>query len=224
MKRKVKILKAKGGADAATESFGKSSGYSGSSRPDPKGGFDLSSGQGPTFGGAPATTGGGGNKTINNTTQKTVKTNVTNNTNQTKKTGSASPFLSVQILSDIANKVNKYTRTQKVRGENIFGKPVDLPASRDYYRTYGKPIDVMSKEGVDYMKKAGLIKPTKTVGNGGGDNSPQLCPDGTYPPCKTPVTQVKNPVTKKNPFLSGFKAYDDGGEVVISSNVDKDLL
>ena len=27
-----------------------------------------------------------------------------------------------------------------------------------------------------------------------------------------------------NNFLSGFKAYDDGGEVIISSNVDKSLL
>jgi hypothetical protein len=58
----------------------------------------------------------------------------------------------------------------------------------------------------------------------GGDSSSQLCPDGTTPPCKTPTTQIKNPVSTPNPFLSGFKAYDDGGEVVISSNVDKDLL
>ena len=59
----------------------------------------------------------------------------------------------------------------------------------------------------------------------GGDNTPtQLCPDGTTPPCKTPGTQIKNPVSTPNPFLSGFKAYDDGGEVVISSNVDKSLL
>ena len=41
----------------------------------------------------------------------------------------------------------------------------------------------------------------------GGDRN-QLCPDGTYPPCKTPGTQT----------------FDMGGEVVISSNVDKDLL
>ena len=52
----------------------------------------------------------------------------------------------------------------------------------------------------------------------------QLCPDGTNPPCKTPATQIKKPVTNPNPFLSGFQSYDDGGEVVISSNVDKSLL
>lgn len=41
----------------------------------------------------------------------------------------------------------------------------------------------------------------------GGDR-PQLCPDGSYPPCKQPQTQ----------------SYFGGGEIVISSNVDKDLL
>lgn len=55
------------------------------------------------------------------------------------------------------------------------------------------------------------------------DNSPQLCPDGTVPPCKTPATQIKSPA-QKTMFLSGFQSYDDGGEVVISSNVDKSLL
>ena len=58
---------------------------------------------------------------------------------------------------------------------------------------------------------------------GGGNEGPQLCPDGTYPPCKTPETQIKSPA-QKNMFLSDFKAYDEGGEVVISSNVDKSLL
>jgi len=50
----------KGGADAATESFSKSAGSSRKGRADPVGGFNLSGGQGPTFGGAPPTTGGGG--------------------------------------------------------------------------------------------------------------------------------------------------------------------
>jgi len=72
---------------------------------------------------------------------------------------------------------------------------------------------------------ANTIKQTKqqTVSNQGDDSFQQLCPDGTYPPCKSPAQQIKSPA-KKNMFLSGFKSYDDGGEVVISSNVDKDLL
>jgi len=40
------------------------------------------------------------------------------------------------------------------------------------------------------------------------DNNNNLCPDGTTPPCKTPTTQK----------------FELGGEIVISSNVDKSLL
>jgi len=58
---------------------------------------------------------------------------------------------------------------------------------------------------------------------GGNDNSSQLCPDGSAPPCKTPTTQIKPPA-QKNMFLSDFQSYDTGGEIVISSNVDKNLL
>ena len=86
---------------------------------------------------------------------------------------------------------------------------------------------LMSQKFVDTGDEAFYKKPNYTLGanNNAGDNSPtQLCPDGTTPPCKTPTTQIKNPVSTPNPFLSGFKAYDDGGEVVISSNVDKSLL
>lgn len=60
-----------------------------------------------------------------------------------------------------------------------------------------------------------------TGGDGGGQQ--QLCPDGSTPPCKTPATQIKAPA-KKNMFLADFRSYDDGGEIVISSNVDKNLL
>ena len=60
--------------------------------------------------------------------------------------------------------------------------------------------------------------------SGNGNNQQQLCPDGSIPPCKSPVTQIKKPITQPNQFLTGFRAYDDGGEVVISSNVDKSLL
>ena len=56
----------KGGADAATESFSKSVGSTRPGRKDPVGGFNLSDGQGPTFGGAPPTTGGGSGGNNNN--------------------------------------------------------------------------------------------------------------------------------------------------------------
>ena len=158
----------------------------------------------------------------------TTKTNVPPAGNPNTNTGQKTSFMpvSLQIAKTLVlDPIQKYTRTQKVKGENIFGKTVGLPASRDYYRTYKEPIDVMSKKGTDYMKDAGLIKPVKTVKTPGGNGgNRQLCPDGTYPPCKTPATQIKTPVSKPNTFLTGFQAYDDGGEVVVSSNVDKSLL
>ena len=52
----------------------------------------------------------------------------------------------------------------------------------------------------------------KTTGpammGGDNNNNNNLCPDGTTPPCKTPTTQK----------------FELGGEIVISSNVDKNLL
>ena len=52
----------------------------------------------------------------------------------------------------------------------------------------------------------------KTTGpammGGDNNNNNNLCPDGTKPPCKTPTTQK----------------FELGGEIVISSNVDKNLL
>jgi hypothetical protein len=99
-----------------------------------------------------------------------------------------------------------------------------MPITRDYYRTAGKTLDVMSPEGSQYMKDAGFLKGPKLNTDTRGGGAQQLCPDGTRPPCKLPTTQIKNPVSTPNTFLSGFKAYDDGGEVIISGNVDKDLL
>ena len=54
-------------------------------------------------------------------------------------------------------------------------------------------------------KVQNLTTPQRTAGD---NNNQQLCPDGTYPPCKLPGTQK----------------FEHGGAVVISSNVDKDLL
>ena len=134
-----------------------------------------------------------------------------------------------EAAKNVAKTVQKKTRTQTARGETLFGnvKPGNkgMPITRDYYRATGKPLDVTSKQGTAYMKEAGFLKGPKTNPPGGGNKSNvQLCPDGTYPPCKTPATQIKSPVKKPNTFLQNFQTYDDGGEVVISSNVDKSLL
>lgn len=68
-------------------------------------------------------------------------------------------------------------------------------------------------------------KTTGPAGNMGGDGGRQMCPDGTVPPCKSPTTYTPPAAqAKPNTFLSGFQAYEDGGEVIVSANVDEDLL
>jgi len=74
-----------------------------------------------------------------------------------------------------------------------------LGAIRDTY--VGR--QAMGTKGMNQKKS--IQTPQMNTGN---DNNNQLCPDGTYPPCKTPGTQK----------------FEYGGSVVISSNVDKSLL
>ena len=61
---------------------------------------------------------------------------------------------------------------------------------------------------------ANTVKQTKTkppMGGGGGEG-PQLCPDGTMPPCKTTPIVKPNQANKSN-FFENFKAYNKGGGV-----------
>ena len=221
-KNKVKILKAKGGADASKADFGTgvsardaNMGMAGKTgKPDPS----LRSG-----------TGGSSNNTSPNVTTKNVTTS-----NQTSGLRINPVTIAGNLIRpglgyvlDIGKKLQKTTRQKTAKGETLFGNTMPgnkgMPITRDFYRATGKPLDVTSPVGTQYMKDAGFLKGVKPP-VGGQEGSQQLCPDGTVPPCKLPTTQIKKPVTTKNPFLSGFRAYDDGGEVVISSNVDKSLL
>jgi len=128
---------------------------------------------------------------------------------QTKKTQAIkstifgpTPFISLNLMKNLVlDPITKKTRTQKAKGESLLGKPKALPATRDYYRTTGKPLDVMSTKGEKYMKDAGLIKPVQPpkVDTKGGQN---LCPDGSLPPCKPTVT--KAPTTTGSSSSSSF--------------------
>jgi len=117
-------------------------------------------------------------------------------------------------------------RAKRAKGEYFLTNKKIMPINRDFYRQYGRKLNTkVGSPDEPYMKAAGIIgfpKPNREL-NSSNPNT-QLCPDGTRPPCKSPTTQIKNPVSTPNPFLSGFQSYDDGGEVIISGNVDKDLL
>jgi hypothetical protein len=112
--------------------------------------------------------------------------------------------------------------------------PAKLPVIGPFTYAFNKVSkSLYNKKNLEEQKKEDVLggemlttapKQTQQATIGGNDNNRSgLCPDGTNPPCKTPATQYVAPKQTSN-FLQGFKSYDEGGEIVISSNVDKDLL
>ena len=226
-----KVLKAKGGKDASQADFGGNTPGPGDTGG--AGGYDKDTRQFGNQGSSPTSTGGNTTTQAQSTSKKTGF-NINPITTGLNLVGSLTANIpglgfAFQAGKKAVQGIQKTTRTQTAKGQTIFGntKPGNkgMPITRDYYRTAGKTLDVMSPEGTQYMKDAGFLKGAKlNTDTRGGGAQQQLCPDGTRPPCKLPTTQIKNPVSTPNTFLSGFKAYDDGGEVIISGNVDKDLL
>ena len=153
MKRKFRVLKARGGKDASKADFKTPSSM-------------------PTAGGSPFSTGYTGAK---NTSTNLNNNNTTTTTN--KKSGN------IPIIGPVT------------LGINLVKKFFDRPKK------------------TKHPFSANTIKQTKKPPMppmGGDNNRPQLCPDGTMPPCKTTttVTQATKPT---NTFLQNFKAYNSGG-------------
>ena len=228
--RKVLKFSVGGGRDASKGDFG--GGNPGPGDTGGAGGYDKDTNQFGNQGSSPTST--GGKTTPKQTTTKKAGFNINPITTGLNLVGSLTANIpglgfGFELGKKAVQGIQKTTRTQTAKGETIFGNTQPgnkgMPITRDYYKATGKTLDVTSPEGTQYMKDAGYLKgPKLNIDTRGGVSQQQLCPDGTRPPCKLPTTQIKNPVSTPNPFLSGFKAYDDGGEVIISGNVDKDLL
>lgn len=132
----------------------------------------------------------------------TLSENITNKINQFK----IDPFNMIpgvgtvkmigNILGPIADTITEGYRTKKARGENFLSPKVTLPSTRDYYRTTGKQLDVMSPEGKAYLisdnRLSNTITPPPSLGGENSTNMP-LCPDGvSMPPCPVvPVVSAK---------------------------------
>src|SRR6056300_1255244 len=56
------------------------------------------------------------------------------------------------ILGPIAESITQGYLTKKAKGENILSRKVTFPSTRDYYKTTGKQLDVMSPEGKQYLQ------------------------------------------------------------------------
>ena len=109
------------------------------------------------------------------------------------------PFATVNLLKNVVlDPMTRYSRKQIAKGENIFGKVVDKPITRDYYRTTGKELDVMSEEGKQYMKDAGKLNdvtPPPTSDSG----QDVKCPDGSNPPCAPTSAPAAMPAQASKP-------------------------
>ena len=212
----TKVLKAKGGMDASKADFGGRAPGPGDTGG--AGGFGQATQQFGNKGSSPTSTGGGGNKTVSS--NNTLQNNIVQTGSTTQKFATL-PITPLGITIAGLTAVENQRRAKRAKGEYFTSQKKIDPITREFYRTEGRPLQTkIGSPDEDYLKAAGVsgfgIPPNPKEGN----QSPTLCPDGTYPPCKTPTTQIKKP----NTFLSGFQSYEDGGEVVISSNVDKDLL
>jgi hypothetical protein len=161
-----------------------------------------------------------------NKVSQPLSTNNLGTGQKTASTGFQLPsFSPLGLVKKIMTGVENQRRAKRAKGEYFLSSKKIMPINRDFYKVTGRPLDTkIGSADTQYMKDAGIIgfKPPKNLKDSGPNT--ELCPDGTYPPCKTPTTQIPSNTPAKNNFLSGFKSYDDGGEVIISSNVDKDLL
>jgi hypothetical protein len=195
-----KVLKAKGGKDASQADFGGNTPGPGDTGG--AGGYDKDTRQFGDQGSSPTSTG----------------VNTTQAQSTSKKTGfNINPITTgINIVGQLATKVPGLGYAYQI-GKNLttgFKNTKNLNTARKD--------DLLGGEMLTTAKMNRPYAPQDRDGDGNSGKS--LCPDGSNPPCKLPTTQIKTPVSKPNPFLSGFKAYDDGGEVIISANVDKDLL
>jgi len=160
------------------------------------------------FGNPPSKGGGGGNnKTVTTNNKKKVSPfSVKNEPLDT-------PYKSNMLLNIAAGLVvpgggilmeGAQRRGYKKRQE--FAR--DQGLYRDFYRTEGKPFQPNNPANRQYMKDAGYGRSTPTTQR--DDSSPQLCPDGTLPPCDMMAAKPAKPVTpggrnRVEPMNLGFK-------------------
>ena len=206
MRRRVRKFQG-GGMDASKSDF-KSPGSGSYSRSyNPGAGGVVQHGGG---GNKNVNTGGNNNKTV--TTTKKKKVSPFSVTNEPKDTPYKSNVLlnlaASAVLGPGAGILTEGAQRRKYKQKKEFARKEGL--YRDYYRTEKKPFQPNNPANKQYMKEAGYGKTTPT-GGGDNDRGPQLCPDGTLPPCDTmmaakPAKPIKpGGRNKVDPMDLGFK-------------------
>ena len=108
------------------------------------------------------------------------------------------------------SKFDQNTKTQNLNKNKKTNIPIIGPVTlginmvKNFFDKPKKPKHPFSANTIKQTKKPPMPP------MGGDNNRPQLCPDGTMPPCKktTTATQATKPT---NTFLQNFKAYNSGG-------------
>jgi len=198
LKSGIKVLKARGGADASLSDF----------KPPAQ---KYTPGPGDTGGaGGAINTNTGGNQNFS-TTMKNVGTTAKNIGMSTV------PFTPAGMAIEGLKAIENARRAKRAKGEFFLSKKKELPITRDFYKTKGRPLDTkIGSMDEPYMKEAGIIgfKKTKFEDNAGPKTV--MCPDGSFPPC-VDTTKAKGDAS---PFKFNFK-YRDGGMVRGSGKVLK---
>ena len=217
-KKKLKVLKARGGADASRADFKTPSSTPGASK-GPAGGATIGSG-------SPQSGGGGNNRTqppsgppkrtiggANTTKDVPYKSNTMVNL----LAGAAIP--GGGILAEAAQRKAYKDRQKYARKEGLY---------REYYigNQYNpdptkRTLKPNSPEGKAFIKEA---KPAPKPELGSGDNGGiTRCPDGTLPPCKINVPKPTPPIGKGKvqPKMFEFN-FNQGGLVRGAGKILKD--
>ena len=135
------------------------------------------------------------------------------------KTPSSSPFSAGYSGAKSAVQTGRVSSN----GGNVSGggKKTKFPFSKEQIVTgalnlaafpLGYAVKMFSNKKPKIEKNYGPYTKTKKppiIPMGGDNNRPQLCPDGSMPPCKPTNTPATSP-TKPN-FFDNFKAYNSGG-------------
>jgi len=110
----------------------------------------------------------------------------------------------VNYIGPKAYDSNKKKRDKFATKEGLF---------RDHYKVTGTKFETMDPKNKGTLKEAGYGPFNKDEEPKGDNGGPQLCPDGTNPPCKVPTVTKKTvtePLVKKKQIFDNFKAYKKG--------------
>ena len=200
-RKKLKVLKARGGMDASKADFGVSAPSPGATGGE--GGFGKSTQQ---FGGtrsSPTSTGGRNQPVRSTTSPKIAQSNFFSGFTNALDSGLGIPVTPAGLAITSLKAIENARRAKRAKGEYFTSSKKIMPANRDFYRQYGRKLDTkIGSADEDYLKEAGIsgFGIPKNPEEGMGTPKTVICPDGSMPPCEDTTKSVSVPNTKTEPY------------------------